>query len=101
MSNILLLGLSSLSIPYRDSFEMINAIEADKFGMYQYGDVRGLFNAPNQVFRHCVNDARASDDYVHVLCALSQKNSNLPRCISTADYHDVFDATHLPLHTSS
>ena len=55
MSDILLLGLSSLSIPHRESFEMINAIETDKFGVYQYGDVRGLFNVPNQVFRHCIS----------------------------------------------
>jgi hypothetical protein len=100
MSDVLLLGLSSLGIPYRDSFEMINAFEADKFRVCQYGDVRGFFNATNEVFRHCVNEARPSDDYVHVLCTLGQENSSLPRGISTADHNDVFTVTYLRLNKS-
>src|SRR5215831_15939673 len=100
VSDVLLLGFAGFAIPPRDPFEMVDAFEADNFRACQQADVRRLFNATNEIFRHCVSEARTSDEHVHVLCALRQKNSGLARGISTANHDDFLAAAQLRLNKS-
>src|SRR5215471_12182348 len=100
VSDVLLLGFAGFAIPPRNPLEMVDAFEADNFRVCQQADVRRLFNATNKIFRHCVSEARTSDEHVHVLCALGQKNSGLARGISTANHCDFLSATQLRLNES-
>src|SRR5262249_7387571 len=100
VSDVFLLGFAGLSIAPRDPFEIVDASEADDFRVYEQADVRRLFNATNEILRHCVSEARTSDEHVHVLCTLGQKNSGLARGISTANHDDFLTATQLRLNKS-
>jgi hypothetical protein len=93
VSDVFLLGFAGFGIPPRDPFKMVDAYEADDFRVYEQADVRRLFNATNEIFRHCVSEARTSDKHVHVLCVLGQKYSGLARGISTANHDDFLAAT--------
>src|SRR5262249_3591466 len=100
VSNVLLLGFAGFAIPPRDPLEMVDAFEADNFRVCQQADVRRLFNATNEIFRHCVSEARTPDEQVDALCALGQKNSGLACGISTANHDDFLPATQLRLNKS-
>src|SRR5262249_19078918 len=67
MSDVLVLTLAGCVIPPRGPLHMVDAFEADKFRVSQQADVRRLFNATNEVFRHCVSEAGTPDEHVHVL----------------------------------
>jgi hypothetical protein len=100
VNDIPLLSCAGFAIPPRDPFEMIDTFEPDNFRVCQQADVRRLFNSTNEIFRHCVSEARTSDEHIYVPCALGQKNSGLARGIATSNHDHFFAAAQLRLNES-
>ena len=77
VSNALIFGFIGLIVSPRDSFQVVVAFEIDKLCMCEQGDVGGLFDTTDQVFRHRFRQPGASDEDVNVVCALGEKYSRL------------------------
>src|SRR5579863_1541051 len=92
VSNALVLGFAGLIVSPRDSFQVAVAFEIDKLCMCEQGDIGGLFDTTDQVFRHRFRQAGVSDEHVNVVCALGEKYSRLSSGISAADHDYVFAA---------
>src|SRR5690348_428963 len=98
VSNALVLGFTGLIVSPRDSFQVAVAFEIGNLCMCEQGDIGGLFDTTDQIFRHRFRQARASDEHVNVVCALSEKYSRLSCGISAADHDYVFATAQLCLN---
>src|ERR1700722_5016571 len=92
VSNALRFGFIGLIVSPGDPFQVVVAFKIDKLSMGEKGDVGGLFDTTDQVFRHRFRQPRGSDEDVNAVCALGEEYSRLSCGISAAD-HDYVLAT--------
>src|SRR5215831_6439621 len=88
------LGCAAFRVPGH-TFQVGVALEPDDLRAVMYVDLRILFDALNQVARHCLRQAVRSHQYVHLSSSLGQEHRGLSRRITAADDDDFFMATQL------
>src|SRR5260370_42361436 len=80
---------------------MIVTFKGNDFAVGAQVDGGTLFNAPNQITRHCLGQSIGADDHVYAPDRLRQKDCRLTRGISATNHYDFFTATQLCLKVRS
>src|SRR5678815_2498539 len=95
MGYVVSLSLSSLIISPRYALKVIVSVQRNSFGVYMKFYVRRLFDASDQVTRHCFGQPVRSNEHIDSFGRLRQKDRRLTSRVAPAYDNYFFTATQL------